>query len=84
MNSVSYGRRCKNCTKTKIDSKNLFKTILYFKEICFNNVLNLVIIGSVVNDIKSCDDLDCIIIYDDISKLRDFDILNNDLYSIKN
>lgn len=55
------------------------------KEYCEQKKLNFVIVGSVAyrdnKFIEKCDDLDCIIIYDDITKLESFRYINSNLYN---
>lgn len=55
------------------------------RKICSENNLNLVIVGSVAYKDKfayeKCDDLDCVIIYDNIEKLESLDFVKRNLYS---
>lgn len=67
-----------------MDYKKIQKTIRELRKDCFDRGLNLIIVGSVaykgINKNSNYDDLDCIIIYNNISELEGIRYLDNKFY----
>lgn len=64
----------------------LMNAIDKIKSFCHEKMLNFIVVGSVGyrngESIDNCDDLDCVIIYDDILKLESFTYLHKELYNV--
>ncbi|SHH23668.1 hypothetical protein [Clostridium grantii] len=64
----------------------LMNALNKLKEFCNKNVLNFVVVGSVGykngESTEDCDDLDCVIIYDDVFKIESFPYIGEKLYHL--
>ena len=65
--------------------KEILNALYKIETICKKCKLNFIIVGSVaykgLNKTKKYGDLDCVVVYDNINKLKDFDFLDKKFYA---